>query len=115
MLATVFAAMVVCAGCTLDPATPSPHRRRTDAHQWAESGGYQSTGHDLIDVTRQRERSAHLSTVDRSPETITADRKLRQVKFTVKDRAAFNLDAVKQAVGDRYADGMKLLTEPTDK
>lgn len=48
-----------------------------------------------------------------APETIVADRKLKQVKFTVKSQSAFNLDAVRDALGDRYGDGMKLLTEPT--
>jgi copper chaperone CopZ len=50
-----------------------------------------------------------------APDSIEADRKLRQVKFTVKDRTAFNLDAAKEAVGSYYADGMKVLTAPTEK
>jgi hypothetical protein len=46
-------------------------------------------------------------------ETIQADRKTRQVKFTVKDRTKFNMDEVTQALGDRYGDGVRVLTGPT--
>jgi hypothetical protein len=48
-------------------------------------------------------------------DTIKADGKLRQVKFTVKDRAKFNLEEVKQAIGSRYASGLVVLTGPTEK
>lgn len=48
-------------------------------------------------------------------DTIKADGKLLQVKFTVKDREKFNLDEVKQAVGKRYASGLVVLTGPTEK
>jgi hypothetical protein len=43
------------------------------------------------------------------------DRKLRQAKFTVKSKSAFNLDEVKQALGDRYGDGVAVLTGPTEQ
>ena len=46
-------------------------------------------------------------------DTIQTDRKTRQVKFTVKDRTKFNMDEVTHALGDRYGDGVKVLTEPT--
>jgi hypothetical protein len=49
------------------------------------------------------------------PDTIKADGKKRQVKFTVKDRAKFNLDEVKQALGSRYSDGVKVLSGLTEK
>ena len=49
------------------------------------------------------------------PDTIAIDSKKRQVKFTVKDRAKFNMDEVKQALGSRYSDGVKILTGPTEK
>ncbi|QJW96380.1 hypothetical protein [Frigoriglobus tundricola] len=49
------------------------------------------------------------------PDTIATDGKKRQVKFTVKDRAKFDMDEVKRALGPRYADGVKVLTPPTEK
>jgi hypothetical protein len=42
------------------------------------------------------------------------DRNLRQAKFTVKTKSAFNLDEVKQALGERYSDGVTVLTGPTE-
>jgi hypothetical protein len=48
-------------------------------------------------------------------DTIKADGKKRQVKFTVKDRAKFNMDEIKQALGSRYNYGVKLLAGPTEK
>jgi hypothetical protein len=43
-----------------------------------------------------------------------ADRKTLQAKFTVKNKSAFNLDEVKRALGERYGDGMTVLTGPTE-
>ena len=48
-------------------------------------------------------------------DTIKTDGKTRQAKFTVKDRAQFNMDEVKRALGSRYGDDAKLMTGPTDK
>ena len=48
------------------------------------------------------------------PQSIVADRKIQQTKFTVKDKKAFNLDEVKQVLGDQYRDGVTVLTGPTD-
>jgi hypothetical protein len=31
----------------------------------------------------------------------------------LKDRKKFNMDEVTQALGDRYGDGVQVLTEPT--
>jgi copper chaperone CopZ len=111
LLAAVFA--FVCAGCTLDPApskTPTEPMPTDGLNQVVLSVPNMTCEGCPVIVAEK------LSTLPWiAPESITADRKLRQVKFTVKDRTAFNLDAVKDAVGDRYADGMKLLTAPTDK
>ena len=41
------------------------------------------------------------------------DTKKRQVRFAVKDRAAFSLDEVKRGLGDRYGDGVRVLAGPT--
>jgi hypothetical protein len=49
------------------------------------------------------------------PDSIKTDAKARQAQFTVKDRTKFNLDEVKKALGSRYSDGVKVLTEPTEK
>ena len=46
-------------------------------------------------------------------DTIKADGKLLQVKFTVKDREKFNLEEVKKTLGKRYASGLVMLTGPT--
>lgn len=46
--------------------------------------------------------------------SIVADRKIQQAKFTVKDKRAFNLDEVKQVLGDQYRDGVAVLVGPTD-
>ena len=48
------------------------------------------------------------------PQSIVADRNNRQAKFTVKDKKAFNLDEVKQALGERYRDGVTVMTGPTE-
>ena len=48
------------------------------------------------------------------PKSIVADRKIQQAKFTVKDKTAFNLDEVKQVLGDQYRDGVTVLAGPTD-
>jgi copper chaperone CopZ len=111
ILLAVFA--FVCAGCTLDPATPPPppEPMATDGPSQVVLYVPTMTCEGCPVIVAQK-----LSTLPWiAPETITADRKLRQVKFTVKDRTAFKLDAVKDALGDRYSDGMKLLTEPTGK
>jgi hypothetical protein len=42
------------------------------------------------------------------------DKKLLQAKFTVTSKSAFNPDDLKRALGPRYADGMTVLTGPTD-
>ena len=47
-------------------------------------------------------------------DSIQADRKTRQVKFTVKSKSAFDLDEVKRALGSRYGGGVKTLAGPTD-
>lgn len=44
-----------------------------------------------------------------------ADRKTRQAKFTVKDRAAFDIEKVKDVVRDAGYPGTKLLAGPTDQ
>jgi hypothetical protein len=46
-------------------------------------------------------------------DSIKTDGKKRQALFTVKDRAKFNLDELKKALGSRYGDGVKVLTGPT--
>ena len=48
-------------------------------------------------------------------ESVKADGKKRQVLFTVKDRAKFNMDEVKQALGSRYNDGVVVLAGPTSQ
>ncbi len=49
------------------------------------------------------------------PDTIKPNGKTRQVKFTVTDRAKFDLQEVKQALTSRYSDGVKVLAGPTEK
>jgi hypothetical protein len=49
------------------------------------------------------------------PDSIKPNGKTRQVKLTVKDRAKFNIEDVRKALGSRYGDGVKVLTEPTEK
>jgi copper chaperone CopZ len=46
--------------------------------------------------------------------SIHADRQLRQVRFTVKDRAAFDLDAVRETIARKGYKGVTLLTGPTE-
>ena len=48
-------------------------------------------------------------------ESIKTDAKKRQARFKVKDRAKFDMDEVRQALGPRYADGVKLLAGPTSE
>jgi hypothetical protein len=47
-------------------------------------------------------------------DTIKTDPKRRQARFKVKDRAKFNMDEVKRALGKRYSYGVKLLVGPTN-
>jgi len=42
------------------------------------------------------------------------DRATRQAKFTVTSKPSFNTDELKRALGGKYADGMTVLTGPTD-
>jgi hypothetical protein len=46
--------------------------------------------------------------------TIRTDAKKRQAKFAVKDRAKFNMDELKRALGDRYEYKVRVLTGPTE-
>lgn len=47
------------------------------------------------------------------PDTIAPNGKTRQVKFTVRRGAKFDLEEVKQALTPRYADGAKVLAGPS--
>lgn len=47
-------------------------------------------------------------------DSIRADRKARQVRFKVTDRAAFDLEAVRETVSRKGFKGVKLLTGPTE-
>jgi len=49
------------------------------------------------------------------PDTIKTDANKLQVKFAVKDRAAFNLDEVKRALTGRYSGGVQVLVGPTER
>ncbi len=49
------------------------------------------------------------------PDTIKTDAKKLQVRFAVKDRAAFNLDDVKRVLTGRYSGGVQVLSGPTEK
>jgi hypothetical protein len=46
--------------------------------------------------------------------SIKTDSKTLQAKFTVKSKSAFNVEELKRALGDRYGDGMTVLTGPTE-
>ena len=48
------------------------------------------------------------------PDSIVTEAKTRQVKFTLKDRKAFDEEAVRTTLGTRYARRLKLLAGPTD-
>jgi hypothetical protein len=48
------------------------------------------------------------------PETIAASRKTRQVKFTVKDRAAFDPEEVKKTIRAAGYPRAAVLAGPTD-
>ena len=48
-------------------------------------------------------------------ESIVADRGTTQVRFTVKDRAQFDFEAIKAALKEKgYDSGAKVLTGPTE-
>jgi type IV secretory pathway component VirB8 len=47
--------------------------------------------------------------------TIDANRDLRQVKFTVKDKSQFDLEACKKVIATAGYDYTKLLVGPTEK
>jgi hypothetical protein len=48
------------------------------------------------------------------PDSITTDARTRQVRFTVKNKSAFNSNELKRALGDRYGYGLTTLVGPTD-
>jgi hypothetical protein len=48
-------------------------------------------------------------------DTIKADGKTRQARFRITDRAKFNLEELRHALGSRYGEGVKVLAGPTDK
>ncbi|HVK09013.1 MAG TPA: hypothetical protein VM597_09580 [Gemmataceae bacterium] len=49
-------------------------------------------------------------------DSIQPSREKRQVKFTVKDKAKFDFEAVKKALADKgYDSGAKILTGPTEQ
>jgi hypothetical protein len=48
-------------------------------------------------------------------DNIKTDLKKRQARFKVKDRAKFNVDELRRALGPRYGDGMKVLAGPTSE
>ena len=48
------------------------------------------------------------------PNSIVVDKKALQAKFTVTSKGAFKEEELKRALGGRYADGMTVLTGPTD-
>ena len=47
-------------------------------------------------------------------QTIAADRKTRQVKFTVKERAEFDPEKVKEVISKHGYSGAAVLKGPTD-
>lgn len=47
------------------------------------------------------------------PDSIKTDANKLQVRFVVKDRAAFNVDEVKRALTGRYSSGVLVLAGPT--
>jgi hypothetical protein len=50
------------------------------------------------------------------PDSIQPDRDKRQVKFTVKDKAKFDFEAVQKALAAKgYDSGAKVLTGPTEQ
>ena len=48
-------------------------------------------------------------------DSIKADRATRQAKFTVKDRAKFNLEEVQSVISKAGYPSTRLLTGPTEK
>ncbi len=57
------------------------------------------------------ERLSRLPWVD--ADTIKTDAPKRQVRIKLKDATKFSLDEIKQTLGARYNDGVKVLTGPT--
>lgn len=47
-------------------------------------------------------------------DTITADRKTRQAKFTITDKAAFDAEAIKATIGKAGYRKAQVLKGPTD-
>ena len=48
-------------------------------------------------------------------DTIKPNGRTRQVKFTITDRAKFDLEEVKRALTPRYDDHVKVLAGPTER
>ena len=61
-----------------------------------------------------RDALASLPWVESDPATIQTDIKVQQVRFRVKDRAAFDLEAVKSALAGKGFKDAALLKGPTE-
>jgi hypothetical protein len=48
-------------------------------------------------------------------DSIETSKELRQVRFKVKDKAQFDLEAAKKAISAKGYDNVKLLSGPTEK
>ncbi len=101
--------LVLFAGCTPDAEKPPPEPMATDGPNQVVI--YVPTMVCESCPDKVSEGLAMLPWVDAG--TIHADRKARQVRFTVKDRSAFDIDAVKETITRKGFRGVQLLTGPT--
>jgi copper chaperone CopZ len=107
----LFGLMLVLAGCQGNAETSNPPPEPMPTTGPGEVVLYVPTMVCESCPQKVAEALALLPWVDAA--SIQPDRKLRQVRFRVTDRAAFDLQAVKESVAKKGFKDVKLLTGPT--
>ncbi|MDB5312502.1 MAG: hypothetical protein JWO38_6704 [Gemmataceae bacterium] len=102
--------MVLLAGCAAEADKPLPVPMATDGPNQVVILVPGMVCESCPD--RVTEGLVMLPWVDK--DSVQADRKLRQVRFTVKDRAAFDLAAVRETIARKGYKGVSLLAGPTE-
>lgn len=101
--------VALLSGCASEPEKPLPAPMATDGPNQVVI--YVPTMVCESCPEKVTEALTMLSWVDK--DSIHADRKVRQVRFTVKDRAAFDVDAMRESIARKGFKGVTLLSGPT--
>ena len=106
----VVVVLMATAGCAVEPDKPPPAPMATDGPNQVVILVPGMVCESCPD--RVTEALTMLPWVDK--DSVHADRKLHQVRFAVKDRAAFDLGAVRETIARKGFKGVTLLAGPTE-